>query len=432
MYFPLKITLNKTNMKSLTILLWLNISFFLATVRFVLARFGIVDGPIRSILLFSITLIPFIFLLAGVKGDKNFISQNITPFFYLYASIVIIFLISLFSNPQLSVFYFRNDYGIGPVFCFDGAIYAFLIFSICSDPLHLINILIKTAYIKFFYLIVVVFIPAMIRGYWIDIAPGGGTMEFSYSLSFGYDMLFPLTVCLVAWFDNHKIVHLIIAFSSAILIVTNGGRGAILCLVLFMVLLFINRIIEKRVSMTKIILLIIIMFFLGAFLFILKDYFLSLIVNVLSISKISSRSLEMIVNGTFSDSNGREQIWNTVVDAIRTGGPFGYGLFGDRPFVSPLHVAGYSHNLFLELLVSFGIIGVVCIIYILIDAIRMIFFCKDKNWRLIYIVLFICSCKLFLSLSLWYVWEFWAAAAVAYKYKVLVKKNLNEIQKNTD
>ena len=76
MFFPLKITLNKTNMKSLTILLWLNISFFLATVRFVLARFGIVDGPIRSILLFSITLIPFIFLLAGVKGDKNFISQK--------------------------------------------------------------------------------------------------------------------------------------------------------------------------------------------------------------------------------------------------------------------------------------------------------------------------------------------------------------------
>ena len=129
----------------------------------------------------------------------------------------------------------------------------------------------------------------------------------------------------------------------------------------------------------------------------------------------------MLLKGSFSASNGRDRIWNAVIDAIRSGGPFGYGMFGDRPFVAPLHIAGYSHNLILELLVSFGVFGVVIVAYIIKDAVKMLFVCKDDDWKEIYLILFVGSCKLLLSFSFWYIWEFWAAAAVAYKYGVVQK-----------
>ena len=47
----------------------------------------------------------------------------------------------------------------------------------------------------------------------------------------------------------------------------------------------------------------------------------------------------------------------------------------------------------------------------------MLFFCKDKEWKMLFFILFAGSLKLLLSFSIWYDWEIWAAAAVAYQYR---------------
>ena len=64
---------------------------------------------------------------------------------------------------------------------------------------------------------------------------------------------------------------------------------------------------------------------------------------------------------------------------------------------------------------SFGLVGVGILTFLLIQTIKM-FLCKDRLWRELYIVFFTVSCLLFLSLSFWYVTEFWIMIAILYKY----------------
>lgn len=415
---PFVIRNRKTDRKSIALVLWLNTSLMLAVMRFVLTKLGIVDGSLREILLFVVTCLPFIYLIIGSIGKvKSTLPKWIYVFVGMYILLVLVFLFSLLLNPRLSEFYFRDNYGIGSVFRPDGAIFAFLLFSMFDDSEELGSALTKAAYVMFFFQIIVVFLPVMRRGYWIDIAPDGSEMHVRYSLSFGYDMLFPLMVFFFEGIKTHKLRHYAFAVVSALLIVTNGGRGAMVVLVLFFALLTVLYILDRKASVTKKIFLIsAITAFVVAYVFFFNRIMNALIV-ILKNHNISSRTVEMLVNGSFSSTNGRDRIWKVVVKAIGKRFPLGYGLFGDRPFVAPIHVAGYSHNLFLELLVSFGIIGAVIIVFIIVDAIRMLFFCRDKRWRMLYLILFSCSLKLLLSFSLWYIWEFWAAVAVAYKFR---------------
>ena len=420
---PLRTTIKKPERKKMVLFLWLCSSLFLATARFVLAKAGIVDGLFREVTLYLIACIPFIYLLTGLSGTNTRIPNAFMFFGGLFLSVVIVFFLSLLFNPQLSNFYFRKDYGLWPVFRPDGAIFAFLLFSLFDDPKDLREILTKAAYVLFFFQVVVVFLPAFRRGYWIDIAPNGSEMHIRYSLSFGYDMLFLFIVFFLEGLRKHKIIHFSLAIVCIILMITNGGRGAIVVLVLSIAVLLVSNIIDRKTSVPKKALLIsgiVILFLVYCFFF---DEIIAFLLKFVTSHNINSRSIEMILNGSFLGTNGSDRIWAVVIEAIKEGGPFGYGLFGDRPFVAPIHVAGYSHNLFLELLVSFGVIGAGIIIYIISDTIKMLFFCKDPEWKTVYFILFSCSCKLLLSFSLWYTWEFWAAAAVAYKYKTTNKRS---------
>lgn len=418
-----KLSVKTPDKESTALFLWLCMSLFLAAARFAMARVGLTEGHAREGILFIITCIPFVYLFTSLIGTNKTMPKWVLTFFFLFFLVILVFLLSLLLNPRLSKFYFRKDYGIAPVFRPDGAIFAFLLFSLFNDANKLKKVLTKTACVLLLFQVIVVFLPAMNRGYWIDIAPNGEEMHVRYSLSFGYDMLFPLMVFLTEGIKSKKIQYYALALTCALLIITNGGRGAIVILVLFIALLVIISILDRKTTVLKKTVLISgLVLLVGIYCFFFDDI-LALLLGFLKKQNISSRSIEMLMNGTFSAANGRDRIWNAVIDAIREGGPFGYGLFGDRPFVAPIHVAGYSHNLFLELLVSFGVIGVIAIAYIAADAIRMLFFCKDESWRTIYLILFTCSCKLMFSFSLWYAWEFWAAAAVAYKYRTEKKKN---------
>ena len=402
----------------MALLLWLNSGLLLAVTRFFFTRLGILDGWVRETALFCVTCIPFIYLFIGfLAAPKKTIPRRVFVFAGIYLSVVIAFALTLLLNPEISKFYFREDYGIGRVFRPDGAMFAFLIFSLFDDPDELNEALKKAVYVFFFFQLIVVFYPVMRRGYWVDIAPDGSEMHVRYSLSFGYDMLLPLMVFFINGVRTRKLRHYAFAAASALLIVTNGGRGAMVMVVVFFALLTILYFIDRKASLIKKTLIVgAIMAAVFAYVFFF-DLIMQKLIVFLNSHGISSRTIEMLVNGSFSSTNGRDRIWSVVSKEIARIFPLGHGLFGDRPYVAPIHVAGYSHNLFLELLVCFGIVGAAVIVYLIADAVRMLLICKDKRWRIVYLILFTCSLKLMLSFTLWYVWEFWAAAAVAYRYR---------------
>ena len=55
----------------------------------------------------------------------------------------------------------------------------------------------------FVYLIIVELLPALLRGYWMDVNYFGQEEQRVYSLSFGYSMLFP-TIILLYFFIREK------------------------------------------------------------------------------------------------------------------------------------------------------------------------------------------------------------------------------------
>lgn len=407
------LTLKKPSRQTELLILYFLELFSLTIGRFILTRLGFSDGVFRTVVLWGIASIPLIIFFLHAKEFKQ---KNYLPFFVLLIIVILTMIISVLLNPSLIEFYTRSDYGLERILRPDCAIFAFLFFSLFDDPDELKKNLYLYAFLYFLYLIVVQLLPALSRGYWVDIGARGQEIKLSYNLTFGYSMAFPTIVFLYYSIKYKKWYDIALALVGIWCILTQGNRGALLLPIIFLTLMAISGIIGAKNQSRKA-LKIIGVVLLTTFIIVFGEVLLNTIVSALAARGVSSRTIQALLSGSFSNDNGREKIWQTVIQAIRNGGIFGYGILGDRPFVYPLHYVGYSHNLFIELVCSLGILGVILCLYIITDAIRMIFFCKDTNWRELYIILFSVSCQLMLSMSFWYVWEFWAAVAIAFKYR---------------
>ena len=406
----------KPDLYSSLLLIWLCEMYPLTVIKFAFSRLGLQDGLLRSALLWIIAMIPVLLFISFIKRIDLHKYMGFLALFFL---VIVSMLLSIIANPTLKEFFTRENYGIERILRPDGALYAFLFFSVFEDSNKLKKSITTFAYLDFAYLVVVELLPALLRGYWNDIAPDGTEMSFSYSLSFGYAVALPTIIFFYQLIKERKPAALFFAIAGSWCVVTQGNRGALLVLFIFFVLMIISSIIAGKLAAEKKIIIVGTILF-GLLLFLMfKDQLLVFVSDVLTKSGISSRSIRKLLNGSFTEDNGREEIWLAAIDAIKTGGLLGHGMLGDRPFIAPLHVAGYSHNLFLELLVSYGVIGFIIIIIILCDAVKMILFCKHDEWRDLYIIFFSVSCQLLISMSFWYVWEFWAAAAIAYRYREL-------------
>lgn len=63
-----------------------------------------------------------------------------------------------------------------------------------TDASKLLKNIKTIAYFDFIYRVVFQLMPALSKGYWIDIGPDGQELQSSYSLSFGYAVTFPTIV----------------------------------------------------------------------------------------------------------------------------------------------------------------------------------------------------------------------------------------------
>ena len=90
-----------------------------------------------------------------------------------------------------------------------------------------------------------------------------------------------------------------------------------------------------------------------------------------------------MLNGELLISSTRSLIYEQANYALKNMGLSIYGLFGDRLFVDSIYV----HNIFYELLLSFGyIFGGISIIALLVLIIKAIMFNKNNNLKIIAIL----------------------------------------------
>ena len=123
-------------------------------------------------------------------------------------------------------------------------------------------------------------------------------------------------------------------------------------------------------------------------------------------------------SGTSLDS-GRLEIQKELIRQIKIN-PFGYGLGGDRVFTG-----WYAHNIFLELIVQFGIFigGFLCVflVYIVISSLRK---ARAEMQILSILLLFICTGLIKLLISGSYLIEPYFFLLLGFAISIRRDKNL--------
>lgn len=190
-------------------------------------------------------------------------------------------------------------------------------------------------------------------------------------MSFSYNYLTFVIACY--WMAIHKnnIFLWVLAVLSTFVIVIAGCRGAIVCVGVYIFCeLLLNKKVHKILKALIILALVLVFFNLENIMVNLDD--------MLSEYGYESRTIELFFEGDMQNDSGRSKYSDAAVKVIENNPILGCGMAGSsyHLFVA-LHdmkpvgiVRQYSHNLFLDIYMDYGILlGTVLIIWLLIQLV---------------------------------------------------------------
>ncbi len=357
-------------------------------------QFGLLQ-PIASIINSQLPIAAFTLILAIVMIlNNNFKIKKYVVITFAILSIYFLLNILLFNNNEAIMVFIE--------FLLKG-FSAFLIGSLDIDVEELYDLFMKIAIINFIVLLIY-----PILGY-------SDTMNY---MRFGYAMV-PSTIMFFYAAYNEKKNRLFwkaIALSSFILILIYGSRGPLGVLLLFGMLMFLFK---KNISRIKKI-IIIISSCIGMYL--IKQY--NLLIKLLDyfyfnlgIQTYSLAKYRMMINqGISESSSGRDKIYMSIWELIKQKTFIGHGV-GILQSTS-----GYTaHNIFLQILVESGILGLVvwfCVwIYCLNKYNKIYKSNEDGLFRVITLIVSIAIGRLLISSDMWLRPEYWFAMSMLINFK---------------
>lgn len=206
-----------------------------------------------------------------------------------------------------------------------------------------------------------------------------GARTAVYSMPMSYMLLFP-TLLHIIQIEKNKL-YIVLVLIEVTVIVLYGSRGALFCIMAFLGLWFsFSRINTAKKLFTKMTLLtatsvIAISIYTNA----------DSVLSYLWSSGYSSRTLNLLLSGSgLSHDSGRSLIHKMVWEQIMEKPLLGWGIYGQASFMNT-----YSHSIFLDLLLEYGIPvgGFICVMIVLL-LIRGVY----KNITNIkYYLLFLCG-----------------------------------------
>lgn len=334
----------------------------------------------------------------------------------------ILFAYAYISHPENRFYFIRETYGLSRVFRPDRPIYFVIFISLYRKKTQELLDTLWISSVLLCFLGSIEFLQAIMRGYWLEYNYSGQMTHFSYSLAFGYKMLLPCLFFIYSYIKKRNILNLILSLAVFGMIFIGGSRGQLVCIAAF-ICLMLFRSYNQGNNFRKCIIISCLTLFFIIFALVGLQNILNIIGNILESIGISSRTLDSLLNGNFTDDNSRFRIWGRAINAIENGGFWGYGVYGDRPILSSIHYAGYCHNIFLELMVNFGVaIGLLLSCIIVVRSIYIITIKEDNIWIDLFIIMFAISIQLLISMSFWYVMGFWGAVECSHYCKKRKKK----------
>ncbi|MFY8331106.1 O-antigen ligase family protein [Vagococcus carniphilus] len=174
-------------------------------------------------------------------------------------------------------------------------------------------------------------------------------------MEFGFALIIPILILIYLFLIEKKKWLLPFIIISVMMLFVYSNRGVILCIASFVFLYLIRKLFITEVTIKKTLISLFTFSLVFSFIINYKNIFQKIILSLDS-NGIESRTLKLLIDGNFSDDSGRSYIQYFFLEKLKEN-PFGYGIYGDRYIYEKSNgIATYPHNLFLELLIDFGIV----------------------------------------------------------------------------
>ena len=196
-------------------------------------------------------------------------------------------------------------------------------------------------------------------------------------MSFSYNLLFGAIFSSVFYIEKRKVLSLIAAIIGIILIFLAGARGPLACCFVSLVICFLL----SKATVAKKFVIVFLLISIGVIVMLFWEQILLALKNAVDSLGISSRTVDLLLNGDFFSDSSRGEIQRKIIDGFTL---FGKGLYGDRA-IGENH---YSHNLIIELISQWGYLCGTMIIAVLGILIYKGFRTKDPNLRLLIVAFF--------------------------------------------
>ena len=214
---------------------------------------------------------------------------------------------------------------------------------------------------------------------------------YSGAMGRAYNLLPQLLMVTAVTFRKANLFNIVTLATGSVYLFSCGTRGAILCLFLFILISLLLRTSGRQrlilYLLTAFAMVLVLMFYNGILLWMR---------SVARALGMSERIFNALQSESFFVSDSRTRLARQALEAIAARPVFGYGIAGDQAIMG-----NYSHNLLLELLVSFGLVqGILLFLYLMQLVLRSYFKAAGK-WAKELVVLLFCGTivKLFISSS---------------------------------
>lgn len=366
--------------------------------------FGIIN--ISSHTLLFILLVVYIIVMILIIADHKYLKIDFIGILFF---VIFFFSFTYLLHPEYEYVYSRRQYGVLEyVLRPDNGIYAYLFVRLITNPKKLIASLRISGYIMYLYSALRLYV-ALNRGYWIEENYLGQSIRLSYNLNFGYGLVIFVCCFLYCALKNRDIKDFLLAGMGSVMIFLGGSRGPLLNIAIFISIYILIAAIESKRKITYLFLVLIGAFTLALF----YRQILLWAANILNSLNLSSRTIIMLLEGAIAEGNGRDIIWREAVKMIKDN-PFGYGAMGARHVLYHIHIVGHPHNIFLEILIDYGVIfGSFLIISFVVNSIKIFMSNNLGEWKYIYLIFFAYACQLLTSYTYWHSAGLWGVLAVA-------------------
>jgi hypothetical protein len=212
-------------------------------------------------------------------------------------------------------------------------------------------------------------------------------------MSLAYSVLPHYCIVLTHGINNRDKKDILFIIISFFLLLTYGTRGPVLLASLYLILEVALGLFEKRRNR---IIFITILSTLALFLVQKWEYVLIGLSKLFGNMSLSSRIFDRILDLSFFESKGRDEMLDVIISKLSSMPTFGYGIAGDRIF---LGADAYVHNFYYEIICSYGYyLGYTIIGLIIALIVVALYKCRNTTYKYVFLpVLFAGFLKLFFS-----------------------------------